>query len=171
MLENGYAVSIVVLAVFVVESAVNRTRYVRNEHKTESAVDTLKRLGADDLASDVEELFVIRDVIAHNHVWLAATRWDESAGMALDAAEKLVAYGDQKFSRVVNLTTRLTRRLGLDSFPNRIHRATAVVVLKKMVQTLKFLEALDRRYVYLSQPWHVTRGKRLVAFYDWVDTL
>jgi hypothetical protein len=172
MIENGYAISVIVLAVLVVESALNRTRYVRDEHQRESAVDTLKRLGASDLGSDIEELFVVRDIIAHNHIWLAATRWDDTGEMALDSAQKLAAYGDQKFARTVDLTTRLTRRLGLDAFPTRIHRATAVAVLKKMVEVLRFLEGLDRRYVYLSQPWRVaTRDRRLVPFYGWVDGL
>jgi hypothetical protein len=171
MLENGYAVSVIVLSALVVESALNRTRYVRNEPKRESAVDTLKRLSAGDLAHEIEEVFVLRDIIAHNHIWTAATRWDDSSGMALDSAEKLSAYGDDKFNRVVDSGTRATRRLHLDAFPTRIHRATATTVLKKTVEALKFLERLDRRYVYLSQPWHVTRGNKLVPFYKWVDGL
>jgi len=153
MLENGYAVSVIVLSALVVESALNRTRYVRNEPQRESAVDTLKRLGAGDVAHDIEEVFVLRDIIAHNHIWTDAMRWDDS------------------FNRVVDSKTRATRRLHLDAFPNRIHRATAIAVLKKTVEALKFLEGLDRRYVYLSQPWHVTRGKELVPFYKWVDGL
>jgi len=171
MLENGYAVSVIALSVLVVESALNRTRYVRNERQRESAVDTLKRLGAADLANDIEEAFVLRDIVAHNHIWTAAMRWDDNIGMALDSAEKLPAYGDHKFNRVVNSKTRVTRRLHLDTFPNRIHRATAIAVLKKTVEVLKFLEGIDRRYVYLSQPWHVTGGKQLVPFYKWVDGL
>jgi hypothetical protein len=171
MVENGYAVSVVVLSALVIESAINRTRYVRNEPRRESAVDTLKRLGASELADDIEEVFVLRDIIAHNHIWAAAIRWDNTSGMTLDSAEKLAAYGDQKFDRVVDPKTRATRRLNLDAFPNRIHRATAVTVLKKTVEALKYLEGLDRQYVYLSQPWHVARGKKLVPFYSWVDTL
>jgi hypothetical protein len=171
MLENGYAVSVIVLSALVAESALNRTRYVRNEPQRESAVDTLKRLGAGDLVDDIEEVFVLRDIIVHNHIWTAAMRWDDSSGMALDSAEKLPAYGDQKFNRVVDSKTRATRRLHLDVFPNRIHRATAITVLKKTVEVLRFLEGLDRRYVYLSQPLHVTRGKQLVPFYKWVDGL
>jgi len=92
MLENGYAVSVIVLSALVVESALNRTRYVRNEPKRESAVDTLKRLSAGDLAHEIEEVFVLRDIIAHNHIWTAAMRWNDSSGMALDSAEKLSAY-------------------------------------------------------------------------------
>jgi len=171
MHENGYAVSVIVLAALVVESALNRTRYVRNEHQRENAVDTLKRLGDGDLPNDIEEIFVLRDIIAHNHIWAAEMRWDDSTGMALDSAEKLPAYGDKKFDRIVDLKTRTTRRLHLDVFPNRIHRATAVTVLKKTVEVLKFLEGLDRRYVYLSQPWHVAKGKKLVPFYKWVEGL
>lgn len=171
MLENGYAVSVIVLSALVVESALNRTRYIRDEPKRESAVDTLKRLGASDLADEIEEVFVLRDSIAHNHIWTAAMRWDDSRGMALDSAKKLSAYGDEKFDRVVDPGTRATRRLHLDVFPTRIHLATATTVLKKTVEALKFLEKLDRNYVYLSQPWHVTRGNKLVPFYKWVDGL
>lgn len=77
---------------------------------------------------------MLRDIIAHDHIWTAAVRWDDNSGIALDSIEKLAPYGDQKFNRVVDLKTRLTRRLHLDAFPNRIHRATAVVVLKKSLQ-------------------------------------
>jgi hypothetical protein len=49
-------------------SALNRTRYVRNESHRESAVATLMRLGAGDLAYDVAEVSVIRDAIAHSHL-------------------------------------------------------------------------------------------------------
>ncbi|MBA3963223.1 MAG: hypothetical protein H0X40_15170 [Chthoniobacterales bacterium] len=171
MLENGYAVSIIVLSALVLDSALNRTRYVRSELKRESTVATLKRLGADHLAQDIEEIFALRDSIAHNHIWKVAMHWNHSSGMALDSAEKLPAYGDEKFNRVVDSKTRATHRLHLDAFPNRIHRATAIAVLKKTVEALKFLEGLDRRYVYLSQPWHVTRGNELVPFYKWVDGL
>ena len=145
------------LAALIVESALNRTRYVRSEHQRETAIDTLKRLGAGDLASDIEEVFVLRDIVAHNHVWLATIRWDVDSGMVLDSAEKVASYGDQKFSRVVDPTTRLTHRLRLDAFPNRIHRATAVVALKKAVEVLRFLEGLISGSTSISASrgmWH-----------------
>jgi hypothetical protein len=171
MFENGYAVSVIVLSALVVESALNRTRYIRKEEQRESPVGTLKRLGSIELANDIEEVFVLRDIIAHNHIWKAAVCWDDSGEMALDSAAKLPAYGDEKFDRVVDPKTRTSRRLKLDAFPLRIHRATAIAVLKKTCEVLKFLEGLDRQYVYLSQPWHVRRGKQLVPFYKWVDSL
>ena len=171
MFENGYAVSVIILSALVVESALNRARYVKGELQWKSAVDTLKRLGATHLADDIEEVFVLRDIIAHNHIWKASISWTEDLQMVLEAAEKLPGYGDKKFARVVDPQTRATRRLYLDAFPTRIHRATAVTVLKKTVEVLKYLERLDRQIVYLSQPWHVTKGSELVPFYKWVEDL
>jgi len=169
--ENGYAASIIVLSIVVVESALNRTRYVRKEHEREHPIDTLSRLGARDIADDAEELFVVRDAIAHNHLWDATFRWDDEVGMRLSSARRLPGYGDKKFERAVDPARRMTKRLGLDVFPTRVHRGTAVVVLKKCVEILQFLESLDRRYVYLSQPWRVKVSSNLVPFYDWVKGL
>src|SRR6266436_4041057 len=67
--ENGYAASIVVLTVLVIESVCNRVRYVSGNTTCLGAVHTLRGLNAGELADDVEELFVLRDVIAHNHLW------------------------------------------------------------------------------------------------------
>jgi hypothetical protein len=170
MFENGYAVSVIVLSALVVESALNRTRYVRNEPKRESAVDTLKRLGAVDLANDIEEVFAVRNSIAHNHIWEGNISWHGSSAMALNSVSILPGYGDKRFNRVIDMRTRSTRRLRLDIVPTRIHHATATKVLKKIVEALKFLEGLDHRYVYLSA-WDVTRGNTLVPFYKWVDGL
>src|SRR6266705_1287918 len=69
--ENGYAASIIVLTALVIESVCNRVRYVRGDTARETSVHTLRQLKAEALADDVEELFVLRDVIAHNHVWEA----------------------------------------------------------------------------------------------------
>ena len=128
--ENGYAASIAVLTVLVIESVCNRVRYVRNDTDRKGTVQTLSELSAGELADEVEELFVLRDVIAHNHVWEATIAEHDSKGLALVAATLRPRYGDEKFARTVDPQTRRTRRLHLDVFPNRIHRQTAVVVLQ-----------------------------------------
>jgi hypothetical protein len=168
--ENGYAASIAVLAALVVESVCNRVRYVRGDAGRKGAVQTLSELQAGGLADDVEELFVLRDVIAHNHVWEAAIAENDTKGLALLSATKQAGYGDDKFDRTVDLQTRHTRRLHLDVFPNRIHRETAVVVLQKCVEVLRFLENSDIRFVGATDP-HVIWQSRPVAFYKWADEL
>ena len=86
-------------------------------------------------------------------------------------AELLEGYGDAKFRDAVDLDKRRTKRMGLDVFPTRIHRATAVAVLRKATEVLRYLEELDNRYVYLD-PVHVfPRGRGAVQFYVWVEGL
>lgn len=168
--ENGYAASIAVLVALMIESVCNRVRYVLGDadHK-KGAVQTLKDLKAGGLADDVEELFVLRDAIAHNHIWEATVADDDTKGLALISARKLPGYGDPKFDRTVEPETRQTRRLHLDVFPNRIHRQTAIVVLGKCVEVLRFLENTDTGFVSID-PLVIWRSQP-VGFCKWADEL
>jgi len=168
--ENGYAASIAILTALVIESVCNRVRYVRGDAGRKGAVQTLRELQGGGLADDVEELFVLRDVIAHNHVWEATIADDDTKGLVLVSATKRPGYGDDKFDRTVDLKTRQTRRLHLDVFPNRIHRQTAVVALQKCVEVLRFLENSDIKFVGGTDP-HVIWRSQPVAFYKWADSL
>jgi len=168
--ENGYAASIAILTALVVESVCNRVRYVRGDADRKGAVQTLKELQAAGLADDVEELFVLRDVIAHNHMWEATIADDETKGLVLVSATKRPGYGDEKFDRTVDLGTRQTRRLRLDVFPNRIHRQTAVLTIRKCVEVLRFLENIDIGFLGGTDP-HVVWQSRPIAFYQWADDL
>ena len=168
--ENGYAASIAVLTALVIESVCNRVRYVLGDASRKGAVQTLRDLQAGKLADDVEELFVLRDVIAHNHVWEATIADDDMKGLVLISAAMRAGYGDEKFDRTVDLKTRQTRRLHLDVFPNRIHRQTAIVALQKCVEVLRFLEDSDINFLGSTDP-HVIWRSQPVAFYKWVDNL
>jgi hypothetical protein len=168
--ENGYAASIAILAALVIESVCNRVRYVRGDVDRKGAVQTLRELQAAGLADDVEEIFVLRDVIAHNHMWEATIADDDVKGLVVVSATKRPGYGDDKFDRVVDLATRRTRRLHLDVFPSRIHRQTAIVALEKCVEVLRFLENSDSSFVGGTDP-HVIWRSRPVAFFEWVDKL
>lgn len=166
--ENGYAASIAVLAALVIESVCNRTRYVRNDNDRKESAQTLRDLGAVDLADEVEEIFVLRDVIAHNHIWEANIADDDKEGLILLSASKREGYGDAKFDRAVDLETRQTRRLRLDVFPNRVHRQTAVVVIQKCAEVLRFVEKVNFKFLGSADPY-VTWQNRRVAFYKWAD--
>lgn len=169
--ENGYAISIIALAAFLLEGACGRARYVSGlDEKRSSAVRTLRHFGASDLADKVEEIFVVRDAIAHAHLWKAKVFWTENDLRFAEPPVRLPSYGDPKFQRVVDLGSRTTRRLKLDVFPSRIHRRTAIIVLKECVEALRWLESNDRRFVYLT-PQHVRAGGKLVPFYQWVCRL
>jgi hypothetical protein len=151
--ENGYSAATIILTVLLVESAIRRTQYIRNEQlPKQSMIDFVRTTySTSGFVDKIEELFVVRDVIAHNHVWEAQYTWDEQVGMRLIAAQLRDGYGDAKFRRVLDTNSRKTRQLGINLFPTRICRNDAVVVLKVAVDFLLFLENEDRRYLYISQ--------------------
>jgi hypothetical protein len=168
--ENGYAIAIVALVAFLIEGACAKARYVKNNTKRISAVETLKWLGDANLASDVEEVFVVRDAVAHSHLWLANVSWQPDDLIFVDSPQKLPQYGDAKLTRSVDMANRTTRRLNLDVFPNRIRRHTAVLAIKQGARVLQFLESIDRNMAYLS-PVHVFVNGKHMRFFQWVDTL
>jgi hypothetical protein len=67
--ENGYSAAIVVLSALILESAANRIRYLRKDTGGKPAPDYLRGLLGDDLGARIDEVFVARDVVAHNHMW------------------------------------------------------------------------------------------------------
>jgi hypothetical protein len=158
--ENGLSCSIAALSVFLLESAINRTKYLRTKYLTEeepevgrSAVDYFAQISSDpDLVGDVEEIFALRDVIAHNHVWEADVEWDEHQKLRFVSDPVLVeGYGDKRFRKVLDPKTRQSKRLRLNLFPARIWRRDAYGVFRKAVEALLALEKMDRQYFYISQ--------------------
>jgi hypothetical protein len=123
-----------------------------------------------DFAARLEELFVVRDMVAHNHLWQAQFAWDENPGLKLLSAEQLEGYGDDKSRRVLNPTNRRTRLLGINLFPTRICCSDTAIVLKNALDSFLLLEDKDRRYIYISSQ-HVRIGDALVLFTELVAEL
>jgi hypothetical protein len=169
--ENGYAISIIALTAFLVEGACARSRYVSGcQRERCSAADTFRDLGEDATADKVEEIFVVRDAIAHSHLWTAKISWTENDLRFVEAPTVLPGYGDKKFETNVDLSSRLTRQLKLHVFPTRIDHVTAITVLKECAGALQCLESKDRRFVYLT-PQSVRFADKFVPFYDWIEQL
>ncbi len=164
--ENGYAIAIIPLVAFVLEGASGRTRYISSQEQC-SPMETFRGLGNSDLADRIEEIFVVRDVIAHAHLWKAHISSDLQFKKL---PVRVPGYGDKKFQKLVDPDSRKTRQLQLDIFPNRIHRATAIIVLKQAAQALGFLESKNRNFVYF-QHRDVQIGDRIMRFYEWVRKL
>jgi hypothetical protein len=175
--ENGYSVAIILLAVIYLESTINRIKYIISSESGEDegqGIKTLKLFRSEfpnsGLDNKLEELFVIRDVIAHNHIWEATIRWDENYELKLIGANKLKGYGDKKYKKVIDRNTRKTKLLGINLFPTRICWSDIVTVLKTVVEILMFLEGKDRRYSYISNAY-VEFNEETPRFVDIVDDL
>lgn len=149
-LENGYSLAIITLTVLMVESAVSRTQYMMKIDPPRKALEFIKQEFPNELFQRVEELFVVRDTIAHNHVWEANVSWDEDGKLKLVDAQLVKGYGDKKFGKVVDNSTRKTRILKLNVFPNRICRSDAIIVLKTAFDFLSTLERKDHNYFSVS---------------------
>ncbi len=157
--ENGYSAAIIILMVLLVESAVARAQYIRHETPPKGPLDFVRAIYPDSgFVDKLEELFVVRDAIAHNHVWETKFSWDDEVGMKLISAGLKKGYGDRKFRKVHDKSARKTAQLGINLFPTRICRQDARVVLKNAVEFLMFLENQDRRYVYISPQYVKFRG-------------
>lgn len=148
--ENGYSLAIITLTVLMVESTVSRTQYMMKIAPPQKALEFIEQEFPTDLFQKVEELFVLRDIIAHNHVWEANIYWDENGNLKLVDAQLVKGYGDRKFAKVVDNPTRKTKILGLNVFPNRICRSDAITVLKTAFEFLSAVEGKSRNYISLS---------------------
>lgn len=159
-LENGYSACIVVTSVLMLESFIARTQFIANKSPPKKPVSFVRSAYPDsDFPDRIEEIFVVRDAIAHNHIWDTKFEWDDNFQMRLVSAELIEGYGDTKFRNVLDPTRRKTRVLRMNLFPTRICRKDAVIVLKTVVAFLKFLEKEDRRFVYITPQPAMYRGQ------------
>jgi hypothetical protein len=178
--ENGYAISIISLTAFLFEGACGRARYFKHlaavgipalghcQGKRWSAAETLREFKETALAEKIEEIFVVRHAIAHPHLWKAKV--DEIDLRFTELPTRVPGYGDKNFDKVVDPSSRTTRKLKLDVFPTRIHRETAIMVLKECAEALESLESKHDEFLKLAHRTVQFRGK-FVRFYKWVREL
>lgn len=171
--ENGQACAAIVLVAIVIEGSVNRLRYfVDNERsaptedagkgrKREHVLDWLEGRLAADLHTRCEEVFCVRDVIAHAHTWHAKTNPFPTLHFA--EQPRLHRYGDPRFRRVIDPRTRRSRVLRLNAFPTRIWRRDAYLAYQTMIDAIVALEPLDPTGMSFSN-WghHSFNGKDLL---------
>lgn len=152
--QNGYSCSICVLAVITLESYVMRSRYVNKEARTidrKTCVEFIKSLYPDfDRIEELREIFVLRDIIAHNHLWNINFAWDEEVGMKFLGALKDPSSGDTKYNNCVNMDTLKTKKLELNVNPIKIGKPEVATVIKEVWNALIFLENKNRNQCYVS---------------------
>ena len=161
--ESGYAASCVLLLVAMFESYVSRLRFVQGAKiaaSKRSAIDVVlaayPRLRYRKALMDV---YVLRDLLIHNHLWEIEYEWGGSHPMVLRSASKHPAYGHRMFEVRVNQITRRTKALGLSVLPSRTDRTDVLKVFNTLWKTLLVFEATDRFQCYVSDQNVQFRGK------------
>jgi len=141
---NGYACAICLLTVAALESYVMRVRHInKNIYPIDRSTcsDFLSSLYPDFTQKDVlTEIFILRDIITHNHLWNIDFTWDEEIGMRLDSATLDPNSGDKKYKDFVDKNSLKTKNLKLSVIPIKIGKNEVITVLSEVGKVLSFLE-------------------------------
>jgi hypothetical protein len=165
--ESGYAASCVLLLVAMFESYASRLRWAQGpkvSDSTRTAVDVVLTVFPNlRHRKALQDVYVLRDLLMHGHVWEVEYEWGGPVPLKLLDAKMHPAYGDKKFKARVNMSTHRTKALGLSVFPSRVDRADLVKVFDTIWKTLLIFETDGRIQCYVSHLQVRYRG-RLVLF-------
>ena len=145
--ENGYSASLCILTIAWFESYTILARYLNwtSGHTTiKQPVSFLKALYPDlPIFDELVEIFVLRDTLIHNHLWMIQFSSDESVGMKLHEADKDAFSGDKKYAQYVDTVTRKTKKLGLNVVPTKVCNTDFKIVLKMIWHGFLFIQEKD----------------------------
>jgi hypothetical protein len=146
--ENGYAASISVLLVAVLESYTSRLRFVRNAEFDAASKSTPHLLEQyfPDLPNKGElvEVFLLRNLLLHNHIWHLDVSDVETQGAPTLATPKELGFQTNKhYEEVVDIGRWKTKTLELNASPTSVDRSDAQKVFTIMWNTLSFMSAKD----------------------------
>jgi hypothetical protein len=140
--EGAYVVSIVLLLVAAVESMAARDRYFNKKtpaKKRLAVPEYMKEMYRYRGFARLSELYVIRDAIFHNHVWVLDYLIYESGHRQLTAANRISWSGDNRLKQRLNPRTRRTKLLRLNAIPSRMDRKDLLEIFKVAISALTFL--------------------------------
>lgn len=165
MHENGYSSSIVVLLVALLESYTARVRFLRRSEGVAGNKSTPELLSEYfpglPLKDELVEVFLIRNVIAHNHIWhLDVSDFDNVGSPTLKSPKELGFNTNKQYEQVVNIETRETRLLKLNINPTSVDRTDVRKVFDVVWRTLQFMNSVSSSDTPLAGSSVKFRGKR-----------
>lgn len=143
-IENGYSTAIILLLIVYLEGVSNylwlHHKDLQPKMKKYKAIEAIK-LYAEDLDSNIiEELFIMRDVIAHNHIWEARIESSKGIMKHIDEPSLLHEYGDEKYRKCVDFNKRSTKLLKLNVFTTRINWLDVEIVFENVMKIIRSIE-------------------------------
>lgn len=171
--QYGFSASIIALTILYLESLLNVSKYLSGSDEREVRAYFKNKMPNSAFRDEIIELFALRDVIAHNHVWKGQYNSDHmtwTSGPSL-----LPGYGDRAFRRVVNMNTRLTKKLGLNIVPTRLSLEDVSLVIKTTASILRELRdwhIVNKRGVFVRGAFGSARYRgKYVSFLEFADVL
>ena len=164
--ENGYAASITILLVAVLESYTARLRFLRNDEITapKNVPDLLADLFPDlPQRQELIEVFVLRNLVVHNHVWHLDVSGPEGHGAQTLASPLDLGFDVNKHYRsAVDPATRRTRLLCLNASPTAVDRGDVKRVFGVVWSTLSFMHSKNFSHTPLAGRRVKFREKRVL---------
>jgi hypothetical protein len=91
----------------------------------------------------LSEVFTVRDLIAHNHLWLSSVTLSPPNSVRLNRTGLVPGSGDKRFKSILNKKTYKTKVLKLNLRPTSLCRRDVSTVLTVTSNVLFYLESKD----------------------------
>ena len=170
--EHGYAASVIILLIAMFESYIVRVRYLNSSAVPEdvrSAIYVLKNVYPKFRCfKALTDVYVLRDVLFHNHLWEIDFSWGGPQGMLKNNASLHPSFGDKKYRNRVNQKSLRTKAIGLSVIPTKVNRTDARKVFQTIWKCLLFLENKDFNQCSVSHT-HVWYRKKNILFGDLIE--
>ncbi len=143
-IECSHAIAAISMLAFAIESLGARLAVTgRLSGNIPEAIIT--SLPDNDWQQEVTELFVVRNVVTHNHVWRLGISADAAwEAITVDASEHLFGDRDRRnYRAAVDQGADRTKRLRLHVVPTGLRRSDVARALGTAVRTFDHLAALD----------------------------
>lgn len=163
--ENGYSAALVVLLVALLESYTARLRFIRRSEAISGSLATPELLGTYfpslPTKDDLVEVCLVRNVVAHNHIWHLDVSDFQLSGAPTIANPKDLGFNTNKhYEHVVDVAARRTRGLQLNICPTAVDRSDVYKVFDVVWRTLKYMNTKDYSHTPLPAASVGFRGKR-----------
>lgn len=174
--ENGYSVSIITLSVLTIESALNRIRYL--EKSKEENLEFFKhKFSNKKLYDELVEIYVIRDLVVHNHIWRIRYTFDESYNETKIYQKLLDGYGSKrgksgnwKYNNYVNKRTKTTKNLKLNVNPIKLGTSDVKIIFDVLKELFEFFDTKNLSYFSMRNHYFEFNGD-FKKFSDIVDEI
>ena len=179
-LESSYAASICLLSLIGFDGALARCKVIRKDEIAceRSWKDLVSKFAPNISIPHLEavgELEILRDALAHNHVWRVHYRLGDDGSDKFLKAEIQTGFGDKKFKERVDENSLATRGpLKLRVIPTHLTRQDALivfgaiwVVLQELAEALGQGAVATRVLQVRSRPTRDS-ARQFVSFEDWL---
>lgn len=172
--EAGLAASICILITVAFESWVRKLILLADRDKANERLHPLLFLStaypAFPSLSAMYEVFVLRDLLVHNHIWEIDLGGDDAYDMAIRSANRTPGVEDYKYKNYVDASTARTKHLGLHVIPTQVGRMDASLVVRTVWDSLLWLQA-NTGLLMMVDHHPLVRNSKKVYFATYVTEL